>query len=382
MNSRRAGNGGSKVAITEAVFFADRFFNEQSFHTMISLERKRTERSGKPFLLMLVDIQEDLPWGANSKTLAQIRSMLCSATRETDVQGWYKNDSVVGIMFTNIDVDDRTTIVRTMFVRISEIMRKGLTAEQFNGIRISFHFFPEEWDHTLSRRPSNPTLYPDLSKRDNARKFFCAAKRMMDVIGSALLLIIAVPLLLLITVAIKLTSKGPVLFSQERVGQYGTPFIFLKFRSMYADNDDSVHKHYVRQLIAGTAERKPANGNGGGVYKLTEDPRVTRVGSFLRKTSLDELPQLFNVLKGDMSLVGPRPPIAYEVGAYQTWHRRRLLEAKPGITGLWQVNGRSRVKFDEMVRLDLQYARSSSLWLDLKILSQTPRAVLAGDGAY
>ena len=117
-------------------------------------------------------------------------------------------------------------------------------------------------------------------------------------------------------------------------------------------------------------------------YKLTADPRVTRVGSFLRKTSLDELPQFLNVLKGDMSLVGPRPPLPYEVECYKLWHRARLLAAKPGITGLWQVGGRSRVKFDDMVRMDLRYAASWSLWLDIKILLQTPHAVFSGNGAH
>ena len=160
------------------------------------------------------------------------------------------------------------------------------------------------------------------------------------------------------------------------------PFVFLKFRSMYINNDASVHAKYVRELIAGQAERKASNGNGEGVYKLTGDARITTVGKFLRRTSLDELPQFLNVFMGQMSLVGPRPPIDYEVEAYDLWHRRRLLEAKPGITGLWQVNGRSRVKFDDMVRLDLTYARTWSPWLDFKILMRTPRAVVLGEGAY
>jgi len=154
---------------------------------------------------------------------------------------------------------------------------------------------------------------------------------------------------------------------------------------MYVNNDASQNKEYVRQLIAGQAAKHPTNGNGegngSGIFKLTNDPRVTAVGSFLRRTSLDELPQLVNVLRGEMSLVGPRPPLPYEVEAYATWHRRRLLEAKPGITGLWQVNGRSRIGFDDMVRLDLRYARDCSPWLDLKILLQTPRAVISGNGA-
>jgi lipopolysaccharide/colanic/teichoic acid biosynthesis glycosyltransferase len=146
--------------------------------------------------------------------------------------------------------------------------------------------------------------------------------------------------------------------------------------------DPAIHKQYVQQLIAGRAERMPSDNAKAGVYKLTKDPRITRVGSFLRRTSLDELPQFINVLRGEMSLVGPRPAVVYEVEAYETWHRNRILEVKPGITGLWQVNGRSRVKFDDMVRLDLRYARSSSFWLDLKILFMTPLAVVFGEGAY
>jgi lipopolysaccharide/colanic/teichoic acid biosynthesis glycosyltransferase len=151
---------------------------------------------------------------------------------------------------------------------------------------------------------------------------------------------------------------------------------------MQVNNDPGLHREYVRKLIAGQADPAPSNGNGPGVYKIKSDPRVTRVGAFLRRTSLDELPQLINVLRGEMSLVGPRPPIKYEVDHYDIWHRSRLLEAKPGITGLWQVNGRSRVKFDDMVRLDIRYARTWSVWLDIKIILRTPQAVLIGEGAY
>ena len=190
------------------------------------------------------------------------------------------------------------------------------------------------------------------------------------------------PLFLLIALAIKASSKGPVLFRQQRVGQHGRQFTFLKFRSMHANNDSGVHKEHALKLIAGEWEGDRLTGKSEGVYKLTNDARVTRVGKLLRKTSLDELPQLLNVLKGEMSLVGPRPPIPYELAAYQTWHRRRVVEVKPGITGLWQVTGRSRVKFDDMVRLDLRYAASWSPWLDAKILLLTPLAVIKGTGAY
>jgi len=146
-------------------------------------------------------------------------------------------------------------------------------------------------------------------------------------------------------------------------------------------NDSSLHENYVKEFIRGTAA-KNKNEKGEGVFKLTEDPRVTALGRFLRKTSMDELPQLWNVLWGEMSLVGPRPPIPYEVECYDLWHQRRVLELKPGITGLWQVCGRSRIGFNEMVRLDLLYARTWSLGLDLKILLRTPHAVFGAGGAH
>jgi lipopolysaccharide/colanic/teichoic acid biosynthesis glycosyltransferase len=210
---------------------------------------------------------------------------------------------------------------------------------------------------------------------------------MIDVVGSSIGLILSAPIFLVIAGLVKLTSDGPVFFRQQRIGQHGTPFTFLKFRTMFTNNDHSVHKEFVQQLIAGKVKPNSngngnGNGNGHGVYKIKSDPRITRIGSFLRRSSLDELPQLINVLRGEMSLVGPRPPVKYEVDAYEIWHRGRLMEAKPGITGLWQVNGRSRVKFDEMVRLDIRYARTWSLWLDIKILIRTPHAVLLGEGAY
>jgi lipopolysaccharide/colanic/teichoic acid biosynthesis glycosyltransferase len=156
----------------------------------------------------------------------------------------------------------------------------------------------------------------------------------------------------------------------------------LKFRTMYTDNDPKIHREYVQNFIAGQTRVAESNGNERVVYKLTNDPRVTAIGRLLRKTSLDEFPQFWNVLRGEMSLVGPRPPVPYEFEMYDYWHRRRVLELKPGVTGLWQVNGRSRTCFDDMVRLDLRYSQTWSLWLDFKILLATPLAVVAGDGAH
>ena len=356
--------------------------DESSFQRMISLERKRSERSRKPFLLALIDTGTCLPASKNGRVLNNIVSALSLATRETDVTGWYKSNSVVGVMFTEIVAGDKYSIVSTMLTRVSSSLQVKLSSEQFSQISISFHLFPEDWDHEVYRRPSNPTLYPDLSKREQGRRVSSMLKRGMDIGGSVLALVIFSPLFLLITIVIKASSSGPVFFRQERIGRYGQPFVFIKFRSMYSENDTGVHKEWFRRFVSGQAERHPTNGNGQGSYKLTHDPRVTRVGKFLRRTSLDELPQFINVLKGEMSMVGPRPPIPYEVDAYQSWHRGRILEAKPGITGLWQVNGRSRLAFDDMVRLDLRYARGWSLWLDIKILMQTPKAVVLGEGAY
>ncbi|MFH1086525.1 MAG: sugar transferase, partial [Chloroflexota bacterium] len=186
--------------------------------------------------------------------------------------------------------------------------------------------------------------------------------------------------------AIALDSRGPVVFRQQRVRGEQDPatsqptancFEFLKFRTMCANADPSVHRHYVEQLIVGAAQQTE-NGDKK-LYKLQNDRRITRVGGFLRKTSLDELPQLWNVLRGDMSLVGPRPAIPYEVQRYKPWHLGRL-SVRGGLTGLWQVMGRNELPFDDMAQLDLEYARSRSLWLDVKILLATIPAVVRGRG--
>jgi lipopolysaccharide/colanic/teichoic acid biosynthesis glycosyltransferase len=379
----KSGSGHNRRVTVPTASGEDRkIFGEESFHGMIAQERKRTERSRRPFLLMLLDVSQLLASDGNGTKLENILSALSLSIRETDISGWYKNNHVFGIVFNEIGTGPRKAIVSSMLARVNGILYSALTFEDFNHVSISHHIFPEEWDHDVPQRPSHPALYPDVSRRENRRKSFLVIKRTMDVVGSIFGLILFSPLFLAIALAIRLSSKGPVFFRQVRVGRYGTPFVFLKFRSMYLDNNAHSHKQYVTQLIAGQAELQAPVGNGQGVYKLTRDPRVTRVGAFLRKTSLDELPQLWNVLRGEMSLVGPRPPIPYEVEAYQIWHRRRVLEAKPGITGLWQVSGRSRLKFDEMVRLDVRYARVRSVWLDIRILLRTPRSVIVGDGAY
>ena len=374
--------GAGDFAAIPAPLIERDILNQEAFHKVIWLERRRTERSRKPILLMLVDMGNPLPSDAAEKDLNKLLTILSTSTRETDVAGWYKSGHVVGVLFTEFTLESRGTIVGTMTARLSDMLHRHPSFEQFNQVSISFHMFPEDWNHGSRTHPSDPVFYPDLSKRHQARRLPGALKRAIDILVSAAGLVFAAPAFLAIAAAIKAGTKGPVFYRQARIGQNGVPFMLLKFRSMYMNNDASAHKEYVKQLIAGTAERQPSNGNGNGVFKLTADARITRVGAFLRKTSLDELPQLINVLRGEMSLVGPRPPLTYEVENYDLWHRRRLNEAKPGITGLWQVSGRSQVTFDEMVRLDLRYARSWSTWMDLKILLLTPRAVWLGEGAH
>jgi lipopolysaccharide/colanic/teichoic acid biosynthesis glycosyltransferase len=352
--------------------------DEEVFRHMIALERKRSERSKRAFLLMLLNAGENLAEDKNGEVLGKTLSALATSTRETDVTGWYKRNLVVGVIFTELSLGNRQSLLSTIKAKVDTALRDNLTLEQFNQINISFHPFPDEWNEEAQKGPTDPAVYPDVSGRANGRRLSTFLKRTIDIFGSALALLLCTPLFLAVAIAIKTTSRGPVLFRQRRIGQHGQSFVFLKFRTMYENNDAAVHEKYIKQWIAGKAQRNPSKRKGEGVYKLTSDSRITRVGAFLRRTSLDEVPQFLNVLKGEMSLVGPRPAIPYEVESYELWHRRRFLEAKPGITGLWQVSGRNRIKFADMVRLDLLYARTWSPWLDIRILFRTPLAVLQG----
>lgn len=356
--------------------------DEAIFRRMIAIERKRTERSKAPFLLMLLEVVSDQGPKRDRKTLNLIASALLASSRDTDLVGWYKDNVIIGAMFTGLVVQDKRTMLDTFLTKVTSSLREELSAEQFNQVSISFHLFPDDWDHEKPGRPSNAALYPDLANHDKGQRSLLIVKRAIDIMGSLLLLTLFAPIFIAIALAVRVSSRGPIFFRQQRVGRYGKTFTFLKFRSMYVNNDASVHKEFVTRMISKNADESTKNESNSNVFKLTNDKRITRVGRLLRRTSLDELPQFLNVLKGDMSLVGPRPPIPYELAAYQTWHRRRLLGVKPGITGLWQVLSRSSVQFDEMVRLDLRYASTWTPWLDIKILLRTPLAVIKGSGAY
>ena len=353
--------------------------DEELFLRALHVEQKRTERSRRPFVLALIE-----PVGASSGptvdvAFARAIEALGATKRETDQLGWYRQGSSIGIIFTEIPPAEGRAIAKILRAKLKAALYQALSSDELPQFNLSCYVFPEDWyEHGPGEgatrheplRSHGPTGLPTL------------IKACVDVAGSLIGLAILSPLLLLIGAGVKMTSKGPVFFRQQRIGQYGRPFTFLKFRSMHTSNNHAVHQEYVKQFIAGAANCNRATEGNKSTFKLTNDPRITPLGRFLRKTSLDELPQLINVVKGDMSLVGPRPPIPYEVNCYDIWHKRRLLAVKPGITGLWQVTGRSRTTFDEMVRLDLKYGDTWSLLLDLKILLNTPRAIFSGDGAY
>jgi lipopolysaccharide/colanic/teichoic acid biosynthesis glycosyltransferase len=356
--------------------------SEEQFRRMLCRERKRSERSRKHLLLMLIDGKSSRPRKSESAVLQKIAGVLCRTIRETDLAGWFEADSVVGVIFTELGSTDVSAAVKIIESKVTEGLQKAFKPIQLGSFQVSFYAFPDGWEGNGHGRPVDPALYPDLFEVEKRKKLSLLTKRVMDIAGSGIALILLFPVFLLLAILIRLTSSGPVFYRQQRVRQYGVPFVFLKFRSMVASTDATIHREYVRNFIAGKTGQPAAEGNQKAVYKITNDPRVTWIGRIMRRASLDELPQFWHVLTGEMSLVGPRPPIPYEIEAYDIWHRRRLLEAKPGITGLWQVHGRSKTTFDEMVRLDLQYSRTWSPLLDLKILLQTPRAVFSGDGAY
>jgi lipopolysaccharide/colanic/teichoic acid biosynthesis glycosyltransferase len=328
------------------------FFPQDLFHTLLILERKRCERSGARFGLALIDVSK-------LDGSIELRDTLASYLRKTDIEGWYREGEILGVILTTVD--------QCPIQDLRSILYSKIAAAVQGRAPFSLHIFPEDITNELFPEPH-------ITGRNTT---FHIIKRTIDVSVSLSALIFLSPIYLIIAMLVKLSSPGPVFFKQKRLGFMAKQFDFLKFRTMYDNNDPEIHKKYVASLIE---NQKPSA--AAGVFKIQNDPRVTRIGRFLRKSSLDEIPQFLNVLRGEMSLVGPRPPIPYEVDKYRSWHKRRIFEVKPGITGLWQVYGRSRTTFDEMVRLDIRYINEQSIWLDFIILIQTPRVVLFADGAY
>ena len=228
---------------------------------------------------------------------------------------------------------------------------------------------------TLGITDSKPLV---LNLEDlNVPNSYQLIKRLLDVLIALGLILLFGPLMLVIAVGIRISSPGPIFYRQTRIGKNGKPFSMLKFRSMQVMNNPDLHREYVQKLIKENTEPRALGKNS---LKIMADPRITGLGKYLRKFSLDELPQFFNVLKGDMSIVGPRPPLAYEYEVYSDWHKQRLA-VLPGITGMWQAMAHNIVSFDDMVRLDIKYIQSMSLWLDLEIMFLTPIEMIRGKGA-
>jgi lipopolysaccharide/colanic/teichoic acid biosynthesis glycosyltransferase len=372
---------------------------EQLFRDVLVRERKRADRFDQPLVVLFVTVARAhgpdplSTWAAIVQALAVVR-------RRTDVLGWLEEGAALGLILTDIGPADAAVPSKTVH-RVRRELATRLDERSLRGVSVRPYAYSGRhesadcrssrcssrgswcrwccgppWARSDAFAPVDPLL--ERLPRSRRVKLRQAVKRALDIVGSLLLLVLLAPLFALIAALVKSSSPGPVFFRQVRVGQQAKRFEMLKFRSMYANSDHALHKEYVTWFIQSSSQHER---EAGEVFKLTHDPRVTRLGQVLRKTSLDELPQLWNVLRGDMSLVGPRPPLPFEVEQYRPWHKRRVLEAKPGITGLWQVNGRSRTTFDEMVRMDLRYARACSLWTDIKILAATPAAVIRGKGA-
>jgi lipopolysaccharide/colanic/teichoic acid biosynthesis glycosyltransferase len=353
---------------------------EESFRNAIAKERRRTERSGLAIALVLISIG-DFGRDAHSSTIwSGVAEALAAVQSEIDILGWFEQDTMMGLLAPDIKTSELAAVCRELETRLRKELTARFDQHITENVSVRLRVYPEPMRSEEEASQSvDFYLFPELHEGRASIMGYEPVKRGLDIAGSLTLLILLAPLLAAVALAVKATSRGPVIFRQVRIGRMMKPFMILKFRTMRADADPGIHHHYVSWFI--TSSDKAQGQDKNQVFKLTSDPRITPIGHFLRKTSLDELPQLWNVLKGDMSLVGPRPPLWYELQQYKPWHRHRVLEVKPGITGLWQVSGRSRTTFDEMVRLDLRYARTRSLWTDLKILLATPMAVISGKGA-
>jgi lipopolysaccharide/colanic/teichoic acid biosynthesis glycosyltransferase len=346
----------------------DVLFKEQFLRQLLH-EKHRTDRSKTHISVALFHLDRNK---VNQPGYVNwVLDSLRKGKRETDILG-YLSEDLVAVILTDTHKQGTQDFVQKVV---------SLTGRQH--FTTTTGTYPDQVFDDLFAEVRNSTdayqLLLDASPEVKGTGY--PLKRSLDVVGSLALILLLWPLMLVAAIAITLNSSGPVIFKQMRLGRKGIPFAFYKFRSMLWNADDRIHRDYVASLIKGDISGVNQGNATHPLFKIKSDPRVTPVGRIIRKTSIDELPQLLNVLKGDMSLVGPRPPLPYEAEKYQSWHLRRILEIKPGITGIWQVEGRSRTSFDDMVRMDLMYIRRCSLMLDLKILIKTVKVVLRCDGA-
>jgi len=342
--------------------------SRHQFVKQIRVEKRRTDRFKVPLSMMLYQI--DAEQRGRPGHFGALVDLLRDSKRETDALG-YLGDGQVGVLLVHTDRVGMEAFARKVAAAAVDLQYSSTSGT-----------YPDQvFEKIVAADAIEPDTLPYFLEYDTEHgSLQRLLKRCMDIVGAAFLILLAAPMMAVTAIAIKTTSPGPVIYRQIRLGRKGVPFVFYKFRSMTTGANENVHREFVTRLIEGKHDEVNQGDADKPVYKLQGDSRVTRVGFFIRKTSIDELPQLFNVLKGDLSLVGPRPPIVYEAELYQSWHLRRILEGRPGITGLWQVEGRNRVTFDEMVRMDLRYTRTWTLWMDIKILMKTVGAVLRFDG--
>lgn len=391
----------------------------RKFKAALELEMLRSDRTATTLTLLLFSLAPRAGT-ENRNLLLHLGRIMCSCTRKTDIKGWFRDrDGVrVGLLLTNTQPERAKRIIR----QIEECHRdeallttegggEGGDGAGVDALICEVYSYPpyhagtgpqarraepeEEGEPDTGNGAGNGSEY-DANGGEPAEEEQGGAedaeggvasimellrdplplwKRTLDVTVSLGALTAVAPLLGLIALGIKLTSRGPVIFKQDRVGYHGRIFKCFKFRSMRVNADPTAHRHYLSQLIEQSTEARQDEEEAPMVKLDKQNPQITPLGRLLRTSCLDELPQLFNVLRGDMSLVGPRPCLPYEAEKYQRWHFRRL-DTVPGITGLWQVKGKNKVTFRKMIRLDIFYTRERSLWLDLKILMQTIPAVL------
>lgn len=426
-NDRNVSKFSSNGYFESIEYFCQRYF----------IEQRRAERKGYEFSLVVIDLNDEEQSSrpnTNDTLLKEVEEVLFTTSkmvlRATDVVVKYCPYKLA-ILLPDTDQKGRKLVVQRVTDALKEILDPSLH-DIFKKIKIYSYSYPlQEKDITefindkiVNTNPSTIALEKTMKhiksyhfqNHNELNSFlnnfhlrissidtlvlknpFCflnevifnfswnwqkALKRCLDIVLSFMALILLSPFILLISILIKITSQGPIFFKQERIGYMGNKFIIYKFRTMYNIKDEQIHKKYIKNFINYMNQNELNSGSQNRIYKIKNDPRITPIGRFLRRTSMDEIGQFINVLKGDMSLVGPRPPIPYEVDMYDIWHKRRFLTVKPGITGLWQIYGRSETTFNTMVRLDLAYASNWSLALDLKILIKTIWAVLSMKGAY
>ncbi|MDI1231728.1 MAG: sugar transferase [Methylobacter sp.] len=358
-------NDSSHYRVTSGEIFYDSHFLKQ-----LRLETLRAQRSKSTLSLILLTLDKEAD--VKSINMNEILGIIREKTRDTDMSG-FVNHNAICVLLPDTDEAGAKAICAKL---ANENSPFSMTTSSYPD-----HIFESLTKNGYVRPDAFPFELWDSGGLIDASWFKPLLKRGLDVVGSIFGIFIFMPVMLITALAIKVTSPGPVIFSQIRLGKQGTPFTFYKFRSMHVNMDNQIHREYVQDFIKGNHAKVNQGDTEKPLYKIKSDPRITRVGKFIRKTSIDELPQFFNVLKGNMSLVGPRPPLAYEAEKYQAWHLRRILEMKPGITGLWQVEGRSKTEWNDSVRLDIRYIQNWSLLYDLKILLRTVKEVLKCRGA-